>query len=161
MKLTHIKSLPKEKPLDQSRVENSQTQPTYDAKSENWTQATLAEGECSHHCATTALSIQLSIQPLKWSWSVQEKRLAFFCTGLKNLYSLSNRLWESSNLTSCLNSALVHFYHLFLFIVFLQNKITTLWKWWKLNKLPASNKCPSNIIALTLKVQKFTIAQGS
>ena len=34
-----------------SRVENQQTQPTYDAESGNRTRATLVEGECSHHCA--------------------------------------------------------------------------------------------------------------
>ena len=37
----------------QSREENQQTQPTYDAKSGN--RATWVEGECSHHYATTAL----------------------------------------------------------------------------------------------------------
>ena len=36
------------------RVENQQTQPTYDAESGNRTRATLVEGECSHHCATPA-----------------------------------------------------------------------------------------------------------
>ena len=35
-----------------SKDENQQkTQPTYDAKSRNRTQATLVGGECSHHCA--------------------------------------------------------------------------------------------------------------
>ena len=34
-----------------SRVENQQTQPTYDAKSGNRTRDTLVEGERSHHCA--------------------------------------------------------------------------------------------------------------
>ena len=33
------------------RVENQQTQPTYDAESGNRTRATLVGGECSHHCA--------------------------------------------------------------------------------------------------------------
>ena len=33
------------------RVENQQTQPTFDGGSENWTRATLVGGECSHHCA--------------------------------------------------------------------------------------------------------------
>ena len=37
-----------------SRVENQQTQPTYDAESGNRTQATLVGGECSHHCAIHA-----------------------------------------------------------------------------------------------------------
>ena len=31
---------------------DQQTQPTYEAKSGNRTQATLVGGECSHHCAT-------------------------------------------------------------------------------------------------------------
>ena len=36
------------------RVENQQTQPTYDAESSNRTWATLVGGECSHHCAIPA-----------------------------------------------------------------------------------------------------------
>ena len=32
-----------------SRVENQQTQPTYDAECGNRTRATLVEGKCSHH----------------------------------------------------------------------------------------------------------------
>ena len=36
------------------RVENQQTQPTYDAESGNRTRATLVGGECSHHCAIPA-----------------------------------------------------------------------------------------------------------
>ena len=40
----------------QSREERQQTQPTYDTESGNRTQGTLVGGECSHHCATTALS---------------------------------------------------------------------------------------------------------
>ena len=39
----------------QSRVENQQTQPTYDTKSGNRTWATLVGGECSHRYVTTAL----------------------------------------------------------------------------------------------------------
>ena len=38
-----------------SREENQQqTQPTYDVESGNRTQATLVEGECSHHCTIPA-----------------------------------------------------------------------------------------------------------
>ena len=37
-----------------SRVENQQTQPTYDAGSGNRTRVTLVEGERSHHCANPA-----------------------------------------------------------------------------------------------------------
>ena len=37
-----------------SRVENQQTQPTYDAGSGNRTRDTLVEGERSHHCANPA-----------------------------------------------------------------------------------------------------------
>ena len=40
-----------------SRVENQQTQPTYDAESGNRTRATLVGGECSHHYATTSLKV--------------------------------------------------------------------------------------------------------
>ena len=36
------------------RVENQQTQPTYDAESGNRTRVTLVGGECSHHCAIPA-----------------------------------------------------------------------------------------------------------
>ena len=36
------------------RVENQQTQPTYDPESGNRTQDTLVEGEHSHHCANPA-----------------------------------------------------------------------------------------------------------
>ena len=38
----------------QSRVENQQTQPTYDARSGNQTRDTLVEGECSHHYTNPA-----------------------------------------------------------------------------------------------------------
>ena len=38
----------------QCRVENQQTQPTYDAESWNRTLATLVGGKCSHHCAIPA-----------------------------------------------------------------------------------------------------------
>ena len=44
-----------------SRVENQQTQPTYDVRSANRTRATLAEGQCSHHCANTAPEVKGSI----------------------------------------------------------------------------------------------------
>ena len=38
-----------------SKDENEQqTQPTYDSGTGNRTQATLVEGECSHHCAIPA-----------------------------------------------------------------------------------------------------------
>ena len=38
-----------------SKDENQQqTQPTYDTRTGNRTQATLVEGECSHHCAIPA-----------------------------------------------------------------------------------------------------------
>ena len=37
-----------------SRVENQQTQPTYDAESGNRTRDTLVEGERSHHCVNPA-----------------------------------------------------------------------------------------------------------
>ena len=36
------------------RVENIQTQPTFDAGSGNRTRATLVGGDCSHHCAIPA-----------------------------------------------------------------------------------------------------------
>ena len=36
------------------RVENQQTQPTYDAECGNRTRATLVGGECSNHCAIPA-----------------------------------------------------------------------------------------------------------
>ena len=39
----------------QSREENQQTQPKYDAESGNQTRATLVRGQCSHHYTTTAL----------------------------------------------------------------------------------------------------------
>ena len=42
----------------QSRVENQQTQSTYDTESGNRTQATLVEGKCSHHYANPATSQQ-------------------------------------------------------------------------------------------------------
>ena len=41
-----------------SKNENQQqTQPTYDTGTGNQTQATLVEGECSHHCAIPAPSL--------------------------------------------------------------------------------------------------------
>ena len=43
----------------QSREENQQTQPTYDAESQNRARATLVGGECSRHCATTAGNLNI------------------------------------------------------------------------------------------------------
>ena len=40
------------------RVENQQTQPTYDAESGNRTRATLLGGECPHHCAIPGWSLR-------------------------------------------------------------------------------------------------------
>ena len=40
-----------------NREDNQQTQPTHDAECGNRTRATLVRGECSHHHATTSLSI--------------------------------------------------------------------------------------------------------
>ena len=42
------------RPNCRNRIENQQTQPTYDAEAENWTRDTLVEGERSHHCANPA-----------------------------------------------------------------------------------------------------------
>jgi len=42
------------------RVENQQTQPTYDAEASNRTRPTLVEGECSHHFAMPALFFLLT-----------------------------------------------------------------------------------------------------
>ena len=47
-----------------SRVENQQTQPTYDTGSGNRTRDTLVEGERSHHCANPA---PLNVLPLVFS----------------------------------------------------------------------------------------------
>ena len=44
-----------------SRVENQKTQPTYDIRSGNRTRATMAEGQCSHHCTNTAHLITLKL----------------------------------------------------------------------------------------------------
>ena len=43
-----------EKHLSEQGENQQQTQPTYDAESGIRTQATLVEGERSHHCATPA-----------------------------------------------------------------------------------------------------------
>ena len=43
-----------------NRVENQQTQSTYDAETGNRTRDTLVEGERSHHCANPAPQIIIS-----------------------------------------------------------------------------------------------------
>ena len=43
-----------EKNLSEQSRDQQQTQPTYDAGSENRTQATFVGGERSHHCAIAA-----------------------------------------------------------------------------------------------------------
>ena len=48
-----------------SRVENQQTQPTYDVRSGNRTRATLVRGQCSQHCANTALKTKDSVEVLQ------------------------------------------------------------------------------------------------
>ena len=42
------------KKTSRSRVENQQTQSTFDAECGNRTRATLVEGKCSHHLANPA-----------------------------------------------------------------------------------------------------------
>ena len=44
---------PEEKNLSKEK-NRQQTQPTCDAMSRNWTQATVVGGKCSHHCAIPA-----------------------------------------------------------------------------------------------------------
>ena len=51
-------------PRKSSRVENQQTQHTYDTESGNQTQDTLVEGERSHHCANPA-PLKQCITPTK------------------------------------------------------------------------------------------------
>ena len=50
-----------EKKLSEQGENQQQTQPKYDAGTENWTRATLVGGECSDHYTnpTTAFSLQL------------------------------------------------------------------------------------------------------
>ena len=48
------------------RVENQQTQPTYDSRSGNWTQATLMEGECSRHCTNPAEDEKIEFLKKVW-----------------------------------------------------------------------------------------------
>ena len=48
--------VPGEKPSEQGRENQQQTQPTYGVNSGYQTQATLVGGECSHHCAIPAPS---------------------------------------------------------------------------------------------------------
>ena len=64
------------------RVENQQTQPTYDAKSGNRTRATLVGGECSHHCAIPAPSKSLQtlgdihIRAARFIFNIKESTLS-------------------------------------------------------------------------------------
>ena len=46
---------------NQNRVNNQQTQPTYDSLSGNRTHATLMEVECSHRYANIALPLQTEL----------------------------------------------------------------------------------------------------
>ena len=55
----------------QCRVENQQTQPTYDADSGNRSRATLVGGECCHHCAIPAPTLE-SIQTSLFFFSRSE-----------------------------------------------------------------------------------------
>ena len=54
-----------------SRVENQQTQSTYDTESGNQTQDTLLKGKGSHHCANPVYLVPQRIckQPPSWSSS--------------------------------------------------------------------------------------------
>ena len=65
-----------------SREENQQTQPTYDAESENRTRATLVGGECSHHCAIPApkFSRILFLSALTSSPCTFASKMAIFST---------------------------------------------------------------------------------
>ena len=58
-----------------SRVENQQTQPTYDAESGNRTRDTLVEGERSQHCANLATT-SISIKYWCLTLSVSDKKAA-------------------------------------------------------------------------------------
>ena len=61
----------------QSREENQQSQPTYDAESGNQTRATLVGSECSHHWATTALPNDRNCILTGYGIFVTEKFLVF------------------------------------------------------------------------------------
>ena len=63
------------------RVENEQTQPTYDAESGNRTRATLVGGECSHHCASPAQFMSF-ITSICYAW-VEDKLIGRFVTLFK------------------------------------------------------------------------------
>ena len=58
------------------RVENQQTQPTYDAESGNRTRATLVGGECSHHCAIPAPQI-MELYHFELNSPSKKKRVSF------------------------------------------------------------------------------------
>ena len=70
-----------------SRVENQQqTQPTYDAGSENRTRDTLVGGERSHHCANPADAVNTQSALLEMSSQVSFTRIAV----LNNLGGTNN-----------------------------------------------------------------------
>ena len=73
-----------------SRVENQQTQPTYDAGSGNRTKDTLVEGERSHRCANRAPRMR----PTTTRMSVKRKKI--FQKG-KRYSSLLGKAFQISN----------------------------------------------------------------
>ena len=93
-----------------SRVENQQTQPTYDVRSGNRTRATLVRGQCSQHCANTALKTKDSVEVLQlektlllWRLSSYSKKsgpqakttTALTRTSAQNIHE-NARLWFST-----------------------------------------------------------------
>ena len=77
-----------------SRVENQQTQPTYDAESENRTRDTLVEGERSHHSANPAPPFFSRPHMRKRNWS--STCLCLFpraALALYNAWILSLKIW--------------------------------------------------------------------
>ena len=52
------------KKTSHDRVEDQQTQSTYDTECGNRTRATLVEGKCSHHEANPALTTRPTLPPI-------------------------------------------------------------------------------------------------
>ena len=87
-----------EKNLSEQGENQQQTQPTYDAGTENWTRATLVGGECSHHYTNPA---PLQLQYLATSQPITlfpiSGNLGFVATflGLR----ISKRNWGKSTIS--------------------------------------------------------------
>ena len=108
-----------------SRVENQQTQPTYDVQSGNRTWATLVEGQCSHHCVTKLLPPHINVGP---SLRRKKTKLLIFIPW-NSFYSRCSTCLTTSNPVNSKHYICIYFFSFRMF------KRSACYFYWKAHKI--------------------------